>query len=158
GRDFSSPVVVEGDPLVPLASDDRGKRRLIITSLLRLQAQADPAAVRAESTSDQLEALTRSLSNAANTPAAIRSAVTSAAKQADGLKTELARINRSISQLYGQVNGSPFLPTETERDELEDLQKEYSDRSAALDTLLRTTIPSLEKQLNEAGIPRISVK
>ena len=74
------------------------------------------------------------------------------------IKTELARVNRSVTQLFGQVSGSPFVPTDTQRQELEDLQKEFAEQSDALNKLLTATIPSVEKQLNDAGVPRIVIK
>jgi hypothetical protein len=50
------------------------------------------------------------------------------------------------------------VPTETQRLELEDLTKEFGEQSAALNTLLTGAIPALDKQLTEAGVPRIIVK
>jgi len=91
-------------------------------------------------------------------PAAAKDAIAAAVKDSDKIKTEMARINRSVGQLFGQIIGSPFVPTMTQREELEDLQKEYDTQSAALDTLLKKTVPAIEKQLNDAGVPRISVK
>jgi hypothetical protein len=46
----------------------------------------------------------------------------------------------------------------TQREELEDLQKDFDKQSAALDTLLQKTVPAIEKQLNEASVPRILIK
>jgi hypothetical protein len=60
--------------------------------------------------------------------------------------------------LFGQISGSPFAPTVTQREELEDLQKDFEKQSAALETLLNKTVPAIEKQLNEASVPRILVK
>jgi hypothetical protein len=88
----------------------------------------------------------------------IKDALASAAKESDTVKTEMARINRSVGQLFGQISGSPFAPTATQREELEDLQKDFDKQSTALETLLKKTIPAIEKQLNDAGVPRISVK
>jgi len=70
----------------------------------------------------------------------------------------MARINRGVTQLFGQISGSPFRPTVTQRDELDDLQKDFAKQSAALDTLVKTAVPAIEKQLNDANVPRISVK
>ena len=54
--------------------------------------------------------------------------------------------------------GRRFVQTATQQEELEDLQKEFDKQSAALETLLTKTVPAIEKQLNDAGVPRISVK
>jgi hypothetical protein len=91
-------------------------------------------------------------------PAAAKDALASAAKESETVKTEMARINRQISQLFGQIAGSPFAPTMTQRDEFDDLQKDFEKQSAALETLVGKTVPGIEKQLNDAGVPRISVK
>jgi len=91
-------------------------------------------------------------------PASAKTALEAAVKESGTVKTEMARINRSVTQLFGQISGSPFTPTATERDELEDLQKDFDKQSAALDALLNKTVPAIEKQLNDAGVPRINVK
>jgi hypothetical protein len=91
-------------------------------------------------------------------PAPVTAAAKSAAGEAEKVKTELARVNRSATQLFGQISGSPFAPTDTQRQELEDLTKEFAEHSAALNTLLTSTLPALDKQLNDAGVPRIIVK
>jgi photosystem II stability/assembly factor-like uncharacterized protein len=158
GEEFTTPVVVDADPLVTTTAEDRAKRRTVVASVLALQGKTEPASVRAESASDQLAALRKSVDAFAPAPAVVKSAAKDAAEQAAKIKTELARVNRSTTQLFGQISGSPFLPTDTQRLELEDLSKEFADQSAALTTLLTTTLPALDKQLNDAGVPRIIVK
>jgi photosystem II stability/assembly factor-like uncharacterized protein len=158
GEEFTTPVVVDADPLVTTTAEDRAKRRTVVASVLALQGKTEPASVRAESASDQLAALRKSVDAFAPAPAVVKSAAKDAAEQAAKIKTELARVNRSTTQLFGQISGSPFLPTDTQRLELEDLSKEFADQSAALTTLITTTLPALDKQLNDAGVPRIIVK
>ena len=121
---------------------------------MALQAKTDPANTRAESLDTQLTALAHGV----DAPAPIKEALASAVKESTTVKTEMARINRSIGQLFGQLAGSPFRPTTTQREELEDLQKDFEKQSGALETLLQKTVPAIEKQLNDAGVPRISVK
>jgi photosystem II stability/assembly factor-like uncharacterized protein len=158
GKDLTTPIVVEADPLVTINTDDRSQRRGVITTALDLQAKSEPASVRAESASDQLEALAKSVDGVAGAPVAVKKTTKDAAAQAATIKTELARITRSTTQLFGQISGSPFVPTDTQRQELEDLQKELAEQSSALNTLLAATIPSVEKQLNDAGVPRIVIR
>ncbi len=154
GKDLTTPVRVEADPTVTLTSDEMQTRRTVITSLMALQAKTEPANTRADSLDIQLGTLARGL----DAPAAAKDAIASAVKESDKVKTEMARINRSVGQLFGQISGSPFVPTMTQREELEDLQKEYDTQSVTLETLLKKTVPAIEKQLNDAGVPRISVK
>ena len=158
GQELTTPVVVEPDPLVTTTTEDRVQRRGVIASVLALQAKTEPASVKAESASDQLEALEKAVSGFAPAPAAVKAAAKSAAEDGVKIKTELARLNRSTTQLFGQISGSPFLPTETQRQELDDLTKEFAEQSAALSTLLGSTVPALDKQLNDAGVPRVIVK
>jgi len=154
GHDFTTPVRVEPDPAVVVTSQEIETRRSVITAVMALQAKTDPANTRAESLDTQLSALAHSV----DAPAAIKEALASATKQSETVKTEMARINRSVGQLFGQIIGSPFVPTGTQREELEDLQKDFDTQSAVLETLLKSTVPAIEKQLNDAGVPRISVK
>jgi hypothetical protein len=120
---------------------------------MALQAKTDPSNARADSLDTQLSALARGL----DAPKPIKDALAAAIKQSATVKTEMARINRSIGQLFGQISGSPFVPTITQREELEDLEKDFDKQSAALDTLLKETVPGIEKQMNDAGVPRIAV-
>jgi hypothetical protein len=154
GHDFSTPVHVEPDPDVEVTTQDIETRRSVITSVMTLQSKTDPANTRAESLDTQLGALAKSV----EIPAAAKDALAAAVKESEKVKTDMARINRSVSQLFGQVSGSPFAPTTTQREELEDLQKDFDKQSDALETLLKKTIPAIEKQLNDAGVPRIAVK
>jgi hypothetical protein len=154
GHDFTTPVRVEPDPAVAVTSEEIQTRRSVITTVMALQAKTDPANTRADSLDTQLSALAHSV----DAPGAAKDALASAAKESETVKTEMARINRAIGQLFGQISGSPFAPTVTQREELEDLQKDFEKQSAALETLLNKTVPAIEKQLNEASVPRILVK
>jgi len=153
GKELSTPVLVEADSTVTITSEDRAKRRSIITAVLELQAKTQRESTRADTLDLQLSALAK-----IDAPESIKKSLTDAAKQAATQKTELARINRSTGQLFGLVSGSPFLPTTTQREELEDLDKDFDKHSMEFETLLKTTVPAIEKQLNDAGVPRISMK
>ena len=154
GHDYTTPIRVEADPSVTLTSDQIETRRKIVTQVMMLQSKTEPANTRADSLDTQLSALARN----PDAQAAAKDALASAAKDSEKVKTEMARVNRNVSQLFGQISGSPFQPTMTQREELEDLEKEFTQQSAALDTLLNKTVPAIEKQLNQAGVPRIAVK
>jgi len=158
GEDLTTPIIIEADPLVTMTTENRTARRAVVTSAFALQGKIEPSSERAQSASDQLEALRKSVDGVASAPAAVKTAAKETADDAEKIKTELARLNRSATQLFAQISGSPFSPTDTQRMELEDLTKEFADQSAALNTLLENKVPALEKQLNEAGVPRILVK
>ena len=132
-----------------MTSQETETRRSVITAVMTLQSKTDPANTRAESLDTQLGGLAKSI----DAPASAKDALTAAVKESEKVKTEMARINRSVSQLFGQVSGSPFAPTVTQREELEDLQKDFEKQSAVLETLLKKTVPAIEKQLNDAGVP-----
>jgi len=153
GKELSTPVLVEADPAVTITNEDRATRRSIITAVLELQGKTQRESTRADALDTQLSALAKT-----DAPSPIKKALTDAAKEAAAQKTELARINRSTGQLFGMVIGSPFLPTTTQREELEDLDKDFDKHSTELETLLKKTVPAIEKQLNDAGVPRISIK
>jgi hypothetical protein len=148
-------VHVDPDPDVTVSNDDIETRRGVITSVMALQARTEPANTRADSLDTQLDALSKGVPDA---PQPVKDALAAAVKESNTVKTEMARINRGVTQLFGQISGSPFRPTVTQRDELDDLQKDFAKQSAALDTLVKTAVPAIEKQLNDANVPRISVK
>ncbi len=155
GKEYTTPVRVEPDPDVTISTSDLQARRTMINSIVALQAKTEPANSRTDSLDTQLDALSKSLTDA---PAAVKDAIAAALKESNKLRTEMGRVNRGVTSLFGQVTGSPFLPTGTQRDQLEDLQKDFEKQSAALETMLKTTVPALEKQISEANLPRISVK
>jgi hypothetical protein len=155
GQEFTTPVHVDPDPDVNISHDDLQKRRDVITAVMALQIKTEPANTRADSLDTQLDALSKAVPDA---PAPIKDALAKALKESSTLKTEMARVNRGVTQLFGQITGSPFLPTATQREQFEDLQKDFDKQSAALETLVKTTVPAIEKQLNDANVPRISLK
>ncbi|HUA86966.1 MAG TPA: hypothetical protein VMB85_24085 [Bryobacteraceae bacterium] len=154
GHEYTTPVQVEADPSVTLTTEQIDSRRKVITAVMALQAKTEPANTKAESLDTQLTALEKDH----DAEAAAKDALDAAVKESGKVKTEMARINRSATQLFGQISGSPFLPTATQREQLEDLQQEFGKEGASLDTLLQKTVPAIEKRLNDAGVPRISVK
>ncbi|MGE5244973.1 MAG: WD40/YVTN/BNR-like repeat-containing protein [Betaproteobacteria bacterium] len=158
GRELTTPITVEPDPDVAMTVEQRTDRRKVVDDVLGLQAKTEPLSARAESASDQLHALAKSVAAVPKVPADATRALDAAVKAADDVKTAAAKLNRTTLQLFSQISGSPFQPTATERAELADLLKEYDKQSAAFDTLTKTTIPGIEKQLNDAGVPRIVIK
>jgi hypothetical protein len=155
GRELTTPIRVEPDPDASVSTQDLDTRRTFITQIISLQSKTEPANTRADSLDTQIITLAHNTDGA---PKPAKDSIDSAVKESEKIKTELARINRSVSQLFGQVAGSPFKPTATQREEFEDLQKDFDKESASLDTLLNKSVPAIEKQLNDAGVPRISVK
>ena len=155
GQEYTTPIHVEPDPDVNVSAGDIQTRRGVINTVVALQAKTEPANAKADTLGTQLDGLSKAVTDV---PAPIQEAMASALKESSTVKTEMARINRGVTQLFGQVSGSPFLPTGTQHEQLEDLQKDFEKQSAALDKLLKTTVPELEKQLNDANVPRISVK
>jgi photosystem II stability/assembly factor-like uncharacterized protein len=153
GKEYKTPIKVEPDPETTVSDTDRSTRRSLITTLYTLQSKTDPASARADSLATQLNTLDRNLEKEKKL-----SVLTDAVKQSATLRTELTRINRSVNQTFAAVSGSPFAPTATQREETEDLQKEFDTHSAALDKLLKETVPKIEKQLDAAGISRFTVR
>jgi photosystem II stability/assembly factor-like uncharacterized protein len=153
GKEYTTSITVEPDPETTVSDADRATRRVLITTLYTLQTKTDTAAARADSLATQLSALERNLEKDKKL-AALTDAVRDSAK----VRTELTRISRSVNQAFSAVSGSPFVPTVTQREETEDLQKEFEANSTALDTLLKETVPKIEKQLDAAGISRITVR
>ena len=158
GKTYKTTISVEPDTETSVSDADRATRRTLISTLYTLQSKTDPASARAEALDTQLNALSRSLENAPQVPGEAKAALAEAIKEAGDLRVELARVNRSVSQAFGQVSGSPFLPTATQREEAEDLQVDFDNRSAALDKLLQEVVPKMEKQLDAAGISRVIVR
>ncbi len=158
GKTYKTTISVEPDTETSVSDADRATRRTLISTFYTLQSKTDPASARAEALDTQLNALSRSLESAPQVPGEAKAALTEAIKEAGDLRAELARVNRLVSQAFGQVSGSPFLPTATQQEEAGDLQVDFDNRSAALDKLLKEAVPKMEKQLDAAGISRVMVR
>ncbi len=158
GREFTASIAVEPDPDVTITSEQRSDRRKVVDAALALQAKTEPLSGRAESASGALRALSTSLADVAKVPADARHSLDAAVKTSDSLKDDTAKLSRTTLQLFGQVSGSPFPATATERAQLSDLASEYDRLSAAFGTLTASTVPAIEKQLNDAGVPRVVIK
>jgi photosystem II stability/assembly factor-like uncharacterized protein len=158
GREYTTPITVQPDPDVTVTDAQRGDRRRVLDDTLGLQAKTEPLAAHAESAAKQLHDLSKAIAGAPKVPADAKKALDEAIKTADDLKEAAAKLNRTTLQLFNQVSGSPYPATATQRAELADLNKEYDKRQPEFDTLTKTTIPAIEKQLNDAGVPRVVIK
>jgi photosystem II stability/assembly factor-like uncharacterized protein len=158
GREYTTPVVVEADPDVTMTGEARADRRRVLDDTFALQAKTEPLAEKAESAATQLQAVSTAIASAPKVPADAKQALDAAIKAADDLQEATAKLNRTTLQLFNQLSGSPYPATATERAELADLIKEHGKREPEFATLTKTTIPAIEKQLNDAGVPRVIIK
>jgi photosystem II stability/assembly factor-like uncharacterized protein len=151
GRSQSTKVIVEPDPLLTLTDADRRTRRQTITRLMATQRQADEAAASADRSSEQLRGLAKSLAAFNGVNSGLKSQIDTAAKRAGDVAAVLGRITTRMNALYRDVIGSPFPATDTQLREIGDLEEELTSSAAALKTLMSTTVPSLEQELNKIG-------
>ncbi|HVC20977.1 MAG TPA: hypothetical protein VNE16_12925 [Vicinamibacterales bacterium] len=157
GRQLTTPVEVKADPLVRITEADRTARRAVVDRLVDVQKQADADAAKAASADRQMQALKKAVTAAPNVPAGIRRGVDRLAGEAAGLKTDLGKTNSTVLRLYREITGSPFLPTVTQRQELDEAAQDLRTHGGRLATMLSKTIPALERQMDEAHVPRVVV-
>ena len=63
--------------------------------------------------------------------------------------------NGRIRSLYGEVNGSPFVPTTTQTRETGELQKDLDAEIATVNAVI-AKLPELDRDISKENIPRIT--
>jgi len=151
----STSITVEADPELQITEADRQTRWQTIERLLPLQADIYKSAKQGGAIKKQIDELQKSLKDQEAVPDAIQDAVKDLAEEVKLQSHRLNRLNGDVSRLYRTVEGSPHLPTETQRRVVGEIETRYQSERSTLDELTETKIPELERQLNENQIPRI---
>ncbi|MDE3153814.1 MAG: hypothetical protein KGN76_01875 [Acidobacteriota bacterium] len=157
GRTYTTPVVVKADPLVRISETDRTARRGTLDTLVALQRKSDAATAQAKAVNAQLEALKKAVGAAQNVPAGITSDLDKVVGEMSKLNDAVGKSNGTVLRLYREIVSSPFLPTGTQRRELDDAGREVGQHAGELSTMVSKTIPALEHRMDEAHVPRVAV-
>jgi hypothetical protein len=155
-KQFTVAITVEQDPMLEISDQERRSFRTTITNLLRIYSDAQSAVKTADTLTEQLSGISKSLKAINTVSASLKGNADKVSKDADDLRMHLRRVSTRIGGLYGEVNGSPFPPTPTQTKELDELSNELTKQINALNTLITTEVPGLENQMNRENVPRIA--
>jgi photosystem II stability/assembly factor-like uncharacterized protein len=155
GRQAKGRVIVEPDPMLALTDADRQTRRRDIERLMEVQIKADTAGAAADSLAEKLDALAKALQAVGSASPAVTTKLDEARKQARAAAAEFGRISTRMNALYREVIGSPFVPTDTQKNELEEKAKDLESAATTFDAFKTQTMPALDKEISGANPFRI---
>jgi hypothetical protein len=136
--------------MLTLSEAQRQTRRRDIDRLIEVQGRADSSGAAADTLAERLDALAKALLAMGSGAPEITSKLDDARKKARDVAAELGRISTRMNALYRDVIGSPFVPTDTQKDEVEQRAKDLEAASATFDTFRTQTLPALETELSRA--------
>jgi len=155
--EVSVPITVEADPMLRITAADRRRRWQTLARLLPLQADVAKANKEGRSLRDQLKTLSQSLADRKDLPDELQENLQGTLEEVEILAFNLNRSDGEVLQLYQAVESSPYLPTRTQLNVLEEVETRFRNRRSALEGFTAKQIPELEQQLNKHGVARIRI-
>ena len=155
----SSSITVLADPELHITEVDRRRRWQALERLVPLQADAYQKAKQSQLVKEQLEKLFESLAAGPEEISdELKESVKGIAEEVKSLAHKIDRTATEVRRLYRVVENSPYVPTRTQLDVLDEIESRHRGESCVLGDLTETRIPELERQLNEHRVPRIRLE
>ena len=172
GASQTKKVLVEDDVRVKLSPEDRAERTKAITELFDMAKEADAAqreftALRtamgglretwkrsgpvADAATKALDELDQKMDAIEKTPAQDLAAGSTSARY------EPAPVSQRINRLMGMIDGYAFKPTADQVAEIGELRAEMGAVDARIKKLIAEDLPRVNKILNDAGVPFLSI-
>jgi hypothetical protein len=155
-------VLVEQDLRVNLSPQESTERRKAITELFEMAKSADAS-------QRQFTALRTALTDGKKSrlPDSVQKAVDDLEKKMDSIEKAPAGrgggeyvpqpVSQRISTLMNAIDGYAFPPTSAQLAEIPRLRTEMTDVDARIKRLIDEDLPALNKLMNDAGVPHISI-
>jgi photosystem II stability/assembly factor-like uncharacterized protein len=180
GREATAGLVVEADPLMPLADAERKERLRFLVELNQLQSTLQAASDGVAALLAQLTPLVGRLTAAKDAPAPVVSAATAAVERARQLQQKLAgrgggeaeeggfsgpALRGRLSALFGEIDGDQPTgvrpgtltgPTAVQKERLAQLREEVSDGDAQAKELAGRTLSGLNELLGRHNLPTLA--
>jgi photosystem II stability/assembly factor-like uncharacterized protein len=178
GRESSSAVKVDPDPLLQMTDAERQLRYQFLTDALRLQAELVDAAADVRAVRDQLTALQEQLKRQGTPAAPVRDGAAMLAKTLTELQNRIGGggggggeeggggggggLRGRAANLYSSLDGNGihqgtlFGPSPSQRQQLDTLRSDVTALRAAIDRALGPDLTALNEEIARAKVPRIS--
>ena len=155
-------VLVERDLRVNLTPQESAQRGHAITELLEMAKTADAS-------QRQFTALRTALADLRRLPDTVQKALDDLKKKMDSIEKAPAGrgggsgeyvpapVSQRISTLLNAIDGYAFPPTSGQLAEIPKLRTEMTDIDAKIKLLIDEDLPALNKLMNDAGVPHISL-
>ena len=158
GLEASGRVVVRADPQLQLSEADSAHRWEVIGQICELQTKTSKLARDIGSLVDGLASLEESVKGVEAFDDGLQKMLTDLLGDARQLAFRQGGSNSALSGAYRSIESSPFAPTAIQARVLEETTAAHVKQVQALEGLLETRVPALEKQMNDKGIPRVVVR
>jgi hypothetical protein len=158
-------LTVKMDPRVKITAAALQKKFEMETRLASLLSETSQAGTRAGSIREPLQKLSQQASGAARTSiesfqnkliAVLGAPATSPAPLSDEIT--LARVNRDVAALYGQVWQVDAEPTAAQAEAVAAIERKVSDVMKRWNALLVMDLPALNRALHEANLPEVHLE
>jgi photosystem II stability/assembly factor-like uncharacterized protein len=178
GRESTSTVKVDPDPLIPMTDAERQLRYQHLTDALRVQADLADAASDIRGVRDQLTALQEQLKRQASPPATVVDAVAKMVKTLTDLQSRIGggggggggeegggggpALRTRAAGLFSQLDGSGIHqgtltgPTAGQRQQLDAVKNDAQALRSAIDRALGADLDALNAEIARAKVPRIT--
>ena len=179
GRESSSTVKVDPDPLLPMTDAERQLRYQFLTEALRMQADLADLTADLRAVRDQLTALQEQLKRQGTPPPSVVNAVAGMSKTLTDLQSRVdggggggggeeggggggGGLRGRASNLFSSLDGSGihqgtlFGPSPAQRQQLESLRSDAQALRAAIDRALGADLAALNEEIARAKVPRIT--
>lgn len=182
GRETSTTLQVESDPQMPVSDAERRARLTFLLRVNDMQSTTQAAATAVDGLNSQINAIAEHVKRIPNAPAAVTSAVNSAAQQIRELQQKIAgaggfggggeegggggggalrgRLNGLFSEIDGDQPQGPRQgtlqgpsPSQTQR--LEQVSKDLETAVSQLNNVITAAIPNLNQLMNRNNIPSL---
>jgi len=165
GKSYAANLTVKMDPRVKITAAALQKKFEMETRLASLLSETSQAGTRAGSIREPLQKLSQQASGAARTSiesfqnkliAVLGAPATSPAPLSDEIT--LARVNRDVAALYGQVWQVDAEPTAAQAEAVAAIERKVSDVMKRWNALLVMDLPALNRALHEANLPEVHLE
>jgi photosystem II stability/assembly factor-like uncharacterized protein len=165
GKSYVANLTVKMDPRVKITAAALQKKFEMETRLASLLSETSQAGTRAGSIREPLQKLSQQASGAARTSiesfqnkliAVLGAPATSPAALSDEIT--LARVNRDVAALYGQVWQVDAEPTAAQAEAVAAIERKVSDVMKLWNALLAMDLPALNRALHAANLPEVQLE
>ena len=165
GKTYSAPLTVKMDPRVktpPAGLEQQFQTELRLASMM---TQAAEAVLQARSAAGQLRELAAQASGSVKDAiTAFESKLSGVAGKPGGFSTPpseqvtLTRINGEVTTLYGEVDRADAAPNLAQVNAVTETERNFAAAMQRWNALKNTDLPSLNRQLQGAGLPEVQLR
>jgi len=161
----STPVVVRLDPRSNATQSELAAQQAELLRLWEMATSSVGVVRKIDAVKPQLDDLAKRLGRLGDPPADIVDSVKAIASQLDSIRAKFvrpegsdqagARLLDKIRSLSGSIGRAAYSPTDAQRDWTDQVRNELDGVLERLADIMESRLSELNRQMNDAGVPRI---